>query len=209
MHPLNRYKPIADAVAALFHPSVEVVIHDIATDSVYYIANPISGRKPGDISLLGLESQDPNLEQTVMGPYEKAGEKGQRVRAVTAVLKDNKGTFIGLICINLDYSSYEPALELLENLIRPPQTKKHPRILFQNDWRDQIKLEIRAFLEKNRKTLESLTPDSRKALMAGLDEKGLFFAKKSIDQVATIIGVSRATAYKDLKTVRETTTVLK
>ncbi len=201
-HPLTRYIPIADAVAKLFHPSVEVIIHEIATDVVFYIANPVSGRKPGDISLLGMESDELGTRELIIGPYEKAGEKGQRLRSITTTLQDDDGTAIGLICMNLDYSGYEPALDLLERLIRPPQTEKHPEFLFQSDWRDQIKLEVRAFMVANNLALENLSPASRKDLVAHIDSKGLFYAKKSVEQFAGHIGVSRATAYKDLSAIR-------
>lgn len=202
-HHLDRFKPVADAVALLFHPSVEVVIHEIETDTVFHIANPVSDRKPGDISLLELESHDLDKNEMVIGPYENAGKKGQRVRSVTAVLNNENNKAIGLMCINLDYSAYEPALDLLENLIRPPKAQQHPEVLFQNDWRDQIKIEIRAFLETNGISLEKLTPKARKKMMATLDEKGLFFAKKSIEQIAAILGISRATAYNDLNAARK------
>ena len=66
--PLLRYTSIADAVARLFHPSVEVAIHDICTDTVFYIANPISGRKVGDASLLGMGSKDLDDHDTTIGP---------------------------------------------------------------------------------------------------------------------------------------------
>ncbi len=110
---------------------------------------------------------------------------------------------MGLMCINLDYSVYEPALELLENLIRPQKSYEHPQILFQNDWRDQIKLEIRSFLETQKIALPGLTPGLRKQMMAQLDDKGLFYAKKSIEQVAGMLNISRATAYNDLNAVRK------
>ncbi len=203
-HPLLRYTSIADAITKLFHPAVEVVIHEINTDTVFYIANPISGRKPGDVSLLGMGSHDLEGQGTIIGPYEKAGEKGQRLRSITAVLHDGKGVAIGLLCVNLDYSVYEPALDLLESLIRPPQTEKHPEFLFQNDWRDQIKLEVRSFCTKNSLSLKKLPAADRKNLIAHLDEKGLFYAKKSIEQLAALLGVSRATAYKDLNIIRNT-----
>ncbi len=201
-HSLSRYIPIADALARLFHPNIEVVVHDILSDCVFYIAGSFSGRKPGDISLLKLNDQSVLENETVIGPYEKAGEKGQRIRSVTSVLRDDDGIELGLMCINLDYSMYEPVLDLLEGLIRPVQTQAHPELLFQNDWRDQIKLEIRSYLLKNSLTLETLTPESRKKMMAHLDAKGLFYAKKSIEQIAGILGVSRATAYNSLKAVR-------
>lgn len=202
-HPLNRYIPVADAIAQLFRPVAEVVIHDIAGDAVFYIANPVSGRQPGDRSLLKLAGRDLDNEGPVIGPYEKAGDKGQRIRAITAVLRDEGDDAVGLLCINLDYSAHEHALDLLESLIRPPQESDHPEILFRNDWRDQIKLEIRAFLSDSGGTPDRLTPDIRKQLMARLEGKGLFYAKKSVEQVAAILGVSRATAYNDLNAVRK------
>lgn len=200
---LYRYTPLADAVAQLFHPNAEVVIHEISTDRVYHVANPFSGRKTGDVSLLKLSTEDLEREADIIGPYEKAGEKGQTIRSVTAVLRDDSGRAQGLMCINLDYSGYEPALDLLEALIRPRQRQPHPEILFRNDWRDQIKLEIRDFLNENQLALTSLNLSNRRQLMSRLDEKGLFYAKKSIEQVATILGVSRATAYSDLQAIRK------
>ncbi len=202
-HPLSGFTSIAVAVAKLFHPSVEVVVHDIRTDRVFYIANPTSGRKVGDASLLGIDNKDLSDRDAVIGPYEKAGEKGQRVRSITSVLRDDRGDVIGLLCINLDYSSYEPVLDLLETLIRPVQTEKHPEFLFQNDWRDLLKIEVRSFITQKNLVLEKLQPAERKDLISHLDEKRLFYAKKSVEQLATILGVSRATAYKDLKSVRK------
>ena len=202
-HPLSSFIPIAAAVAKLFHPSVEVVIHDVRADTVFYIANPTSDRKVGDVSLLGVGSKDLDDRDAVIGPYEKAGEKGQRVRSITSVLRDDRGDIIGLLCINLDYSSYEPALDLLESLIRPVQTEKHPEFLFQNDWRDLLKIEVRSFITQKNLLLEKLQPSDRKNLISHLDGKRLFYAKKSVEQLATILGVSRATAYKDLRSVRK------
>lgn len=202
-HPLHPHIAVADAVARLFHPHVEVVIHDVAAGTIFHIANPVSGRRPGDNSRLDLDDGALDGRAAVIGPYENANKTGQRVRSITAVLNDDGGRSIGLMCINLDLSVYEPALDLLESLIRPPKTQQPPELLFQNDWRAQIKLEIGAFLDTHGIALEKLTPDIRKTMMAALDEKGLFFAKRSIEQIAGILGISRATAYNDLKAARK------
>lgn len=200
---LSRFIPVAEAVATLFHPSAEVVIHELARDRIFHVANPFSRRKPGDVSLLKLNAQDLAGEDDIIGPYEKAGEKGQAIRSVTAVLRDDRGKALGLMCINLDYSAYEPALDLLEALIRPGQTAPHPELLFRNDWRDQIKLEVRAFLNQNGLRLDTLDAGQRRQIMGRLEKKGLFYAKKSVEQVARLLGVSRATAYNDLQAVRK------
>jgi len=205
---LSKYIPVADAVARLFHPNAEVVLHELSTDRVYHVTNPFSGRKAGDASLLKLSTEDLKREADIIGPYEKAGDKGQTIRSITAVLRDGNGQAQGLMCINLDYSGYEPALDLLEALIRPRTHQPHPEILFRNDWRDQIKLEIRDFLNENQLSLTRLNKAERRQLMSRLDDKGLFYAKKSIEQVAAILGVSRATSYNDLQAIRKSTDII-
>ena len=198
----SKYISIADAIAKILHPFAEVAIHDLEKDQLAYIANPFSGRKPGDPSLLDLRSDELNGVNKVIGPYEKAGEKGQQIRSVTAVLKDTKNRSTGLLCINLDFSTLEPALELLDSLLRPTDMASPPEILFRNDWRDLIKIEIRSFLMARDLTIDTLTTESRKELIKHLEQKRLFYARKSIEQIAGILKISRSTAYKYLNSVR-------
>ena len=48
MDSLHRYRPICDAIAALFQPYVEVVLHELATDKAVYIAGNFSKRVLGE-----------------------------------------------------------------------------------------------------------------------------------------------------------------
>lgn len=203
---LAKYVPIADAVARIFQPHVEVVLHDIETDKIAYIANPYSGRKEGDLSLLSLfdnTSCDFPYGADVEGPYENAGNKGQRIRSISAALKDDQGNVIGMMCTNLDFSALEAGLDILENFIRPIDAKAPPKILFQNDWRDNIRLEIRMYLTENNLSFDNIDAGHRKSLIKRLEEKGLFYARKSVEQLAGLLNISRATAYKDLKQIRK------
>jgi len=200
---LSRYIPVADAIVALFNPHAEVVIHDIGDDSIYYIVNPYSGREVGDPSNLETDALDFNLDERVIGPYEKTGAKGQHIRSVTAVLRDDKGTPSGIMCINLDFSILESAMSVLDRFLCPPDIDSRPEILFRNEWRELILLEIRSYLKEQKQTLENLDVKGRKALLEHLDEKGLFYARKSVEQVAVHLRMSRATIYKDLKEIRK------
>ncbi len=207
MTDLACYIPVADAIAQLLAPHAEVVIHDIETDTVYHVANCFSNRAVGDPSLLKLKSSDLDREEPVIGPYEKTGEKGQAIRSVTAVLSGAMGKPAGLMCINLDYSRAAAALDILDKLIRPPQLQSHPEILFRNEWQDRIKQEIQVFLKKHHMDITAATsPEIRRRIMAHLESRGLFYARKSIEQTAAILGVSRATAYNDLQTIRKNQT---
>ena len=174
---LSKYKPIADAIAMLLHPYAEVVIHDITKDIIVYIANPYSKRKVGDSSYLGLVGgeSDFGLEKNVLGPYEKAGEDGQRVRSITAVLRNDEAQPIGILCINLDFSpletAFESAFEVLNGLIRPAGIEARPEIIFHEEWRELIKLEIRAFRLEKGLTQDSMNAGERRELLRRLDKR--------------------------------------
>lgn len=202
-HRLSQFTPIADAIVKLFHPHAEVVLHDLIDDTIAYIANPFSGRAVGDVSYLGIGPKEPSLKKDVLGPYEKADFKGQPIRSITAVLRSEDGNPIGILCINLDFSVLESALEILDKFVRSPDIDAIPEALFRKDWRNLIKLEIRSYLLETDKTLDMLDIKGRMALLKRLDEKGLFYARKSVQQVAHALGISRATVYKNLKEIRK------
>jgi len=206
---LLKYKPIADAIAMLLHPYAEVVIHDIVKDIIVHIANPYSKRKVGDLSYLSLDGNqsDFGLEKSVLGPYEKEGDNGQRIRSITAVLRNDEALPLGILCINLDFSTletaFESALDVLNGLIRPAEVDARPEIIFREEWREQIKLEIRAFRLEKGLIRDSMNAKMRRELMRRLDQKRLFYARKSVELVAGYLMISRATAYKDLNEVRK------
>ena len=206
---LSSYTPVADAIAKLMHPYAEVVIHDIEKDIIVHIANPYSKREVGDTSYLGLGSDESDfgLEKNVLGPYEKTGDDGQRIRSITAVLRNEAAKPIGILCINLDFSTletvFDSALEVLNGLIRPPGSQARPEVIFREEWQEQIKLEIRAFRREKGRTQESISTRERRELMRRIDQKRLFYARKSVEQVASLLKISRATAYKDLNQIRK------
>lgn len=202
-HPLEKFRPVADAIPLLFGSHTEVVIHDMATDSIFHVASPISDRSPGDDSYLRLPPDADPFTTDVIGPYEKAGELGHQVSSITAVLRDEHNSPIGLLCINIDNSQHLAALATLRELVAPPNVTKKPEVLFRNDWQSQIKEEINTFLAAEQLTTTTLTPPARRKLVAILEGKGLFYAKKAIVQLTSLLGVSRATLYKDLAEIRK------
>ncbi len=206
---LSKYNPIADAIAMLLHPYAEVVIHDIEKNIIVHVSNPYSKRRMGDSSYLSLDSDqsDFGLEKNVLGPYEKEGEDGQRIRSITAVLRNNEAQPIGILCINLDFSpletAFDSAFEVLNGLIRPAEIESRPEVLFREEWRELIKMEIRTFRLEKGLTQDSMNAKERRELMRRLDQKRLFYARKSVEQVASCLMISRATAYKDLNEIRK------
>jgi predicted transcriptional regulator YheO len=64
-------------------------------------------------------------------------------------------------------------------------------------------LEIRAFRLEKGLTQDSMNAKDRRELLRRLDQKRLFYARKSVEQVAGYLMISRATAYKDLNEIRK------
>ncbi len=107
---LQAYISIADALARLFAPHVEVVLHDLVNDRIHHIANCFSKRKVGDASLT--DTQDVDLSASVIGPYAKTNWDGRRLKAISTVLKDANGSPVGLICINHDIEAFRKHLNI-------------------------------------------------------------------------------------------------
>ncbi|MET1028073.1 MAG: helix-turn-helix domain-containing protein, partial [Dongiaceae bacterium] len=146
----------------------------------------------GSPSYLG---HDPNLlaEKDTYGPYEKANPDGGRVKSVSAVLRDGKGQRAGFLCINLDVSKFDAAINLLSAFAAPLEARPDP--LFHHDWRERINLAIRDFLIQDGKALSALDRSDRIALLARLDDQGLFQTRNAVPFVAQALDVSRATVY--------------
>ncbi len=199
---LAAYVPIAEALAILFGPHVEVVLHDLRTGKIDYLANVWSGRKVGDESLVDLETSDFSGGVGVLGPYEKAGPGGERLRSITAVLRDDSGAPIGLLCVNLDLSGLDAATKVIADLFPYNTRVPRPEMLFRKDWREQVNLVIREFLLIRRKTIKRLDKAEREELIAEIGSRGLLEMRHSSQYVAAQLGISRATLYNALGSSR-------
>ncbi len=78
-----------------------------------------------------------------------------------------------------------------------------PDSLFRHDWREQINLAIRDFLQQHGTSLQALDRNDRVALIGALDGKGLFEARNAAPLIAQALGISRASVYGLLAAARE------
>ena len=100
------------------------------------------------------------------------------------------------------------AFEALNGLILPPNIEARPEVIFREEWQGRIKLEIREFRREKGRIQEPLNTKERRELMRRIDQKRLFYARKSVEQVASLLKISRATAYKDLNQIRKSSNKL-
>ncbi|MCP1292795.1 PAS domain-containing protein [Chromobacterium sp. S0633] len=198
---LSRYHSIADAIATLFYPYAEVVLHDLATQSVAYIANNFSKRELGDDS--GLDELENTPDATVIGPYEKLNWDGRKLRSISVVLRDDAGAALGMMCVNLDISVFEGARAALDLFLSGSKLVAQPALLFEDDWQERINRFIHGWLQQRQLSLSILNREHKRELVEALLHEGAFRGKNAANYVANVLGMGRATVFKHLKELKE------
>lgn len=203
--PLSSYVPICNAIAALFHPHVEVVLHDLATRKIFYIANSFSKRRAGDSSLNDVQA-DFAGKDAVIGPYPKTKWDGRRLKSITAVIRGRARKPAGLLCINHDIDVLTAAVDQLRHMIELPLESVPTKPLLSQDWREHVNTVIGEFLTARKATLAGLKSSDLDELMGELDARGVFDIRRAVPYVVEVLQLSRATIYNRLAAIRKRTT---
>ena len=179
----------AVAITTLFHPHVEVVLHDVARDRVVAIWNAFSARRPGAESLL-----DPALladvpPGQVLGPYEQVDRHGRRLSSVSGRVDEGRL----LLCLNFDRSALDSAALVLAAFAGPRVGQ--PEALFHRDWRAHLNRMIDDWCQERDVARTALQRGDRLDLVADLDERGVFDTRNAAAHVGSVLDVSRATVY--------------
>lgn len=198
---LELLQSVADGIAALFFPNVEVVIHDLSTNKVVYLANNLSKRKPGDDA--GLDDFDINSGAPVTGPYEKLNWDGKKMRSVSIPARDEQGNPSYLLCINLSTSIFEDARNALDMFLSVTRLQPQPQQLFKDDWQEKINTFLHEWIRLQNTSLSSLSREQKKRLVIDLYNEGAFKAKSAADYIANVLSLGRATVYKYLKELKK------
>jgi predicted transcriptional regulator YheO len=197
---VDMWSAVCRAVALLLGPYAEVVLHDAEQDRVLAIWNPMTPRRAGDPSLLGeLDQLEPSADD-VYGPYEKLLADGRRLSSVSAVLRDPDGRPSAVVCVNLDRTPLEQAAAVLAGFAAP--TAPQPQALFEQDWPDRVHQIIGSFVRSRGRPVERLGREDRLAVLAELDQAGVFAVRRAVPVVASALRTSRSTVYSLLAELR-------
>ncbi|GAB2680859.1 helix-turn-helix transcriptional regulator [Kribbella swartbergensis] len=193
--------PIGDALARLLAPHAEVVLHDPASDQVAAIWNPLSGRAPGDPSLLGELDELSTTGPDVYGPYPKVLPDGRRLSSISAVIRDDDGTPAYVFCVNVDRTAFEEASRLLAAFAAP--VTGQPRALFEHDWSETLNEIVAAYVRERGVAVERLSRPDRVELVGRLDAAGVLSQRRSVPAVARALRISRSALYQLLAQTRK------
>jgi predicted transcriptional regulator YheO len=202
---LNRTRGFADGIATLLFPYVEVVVHDLSTQRIAYIANNLSRRRVGDDS--ALDNAEFQAGESVIGPYEKRNWDGAVMRAVSIVVRDPGNSPIGVVCINLNIGVFEQVRAALDLFVSGARLTPQPEAIFQDDWQERINTYVHGWLAEHQAALAALTRQQKKTLVEDLYRTGAFKGRSSADYVAGVLKMGRATVFKHIKAVKSVTNV--
>lgn len=192
---IDGLKWLSEGVFKLFHPFIEVVIHDLREDKIAHLAGTRSPRKKGDPSFLS--QADRSLPPGVYGPYSKISAEGKAMKSVSIVFpSDNTERY--MLCINYDISEFQNIQTLMSSLTNLTGLKPLEKV-FEENWQDKVHSFINEILIKKGVTLNQLSRDEKKELVFLLRKKGAFKQKNAATYIAQILKVSRASIYGYLK----------
>jgi predicted transcriptional regulator YheO len=197
---LDQLQHIADGLAQTFAPFCEVVVHDLRDPghSVLAIHNNLSGRAASDPATeLGLARiADSNYPQVVAN-YANQFADGRPAKSTSIGIKDAQGTYIASLCLNVDLSLFRSVKNALEQFNATDASPVQESIDPANA--ETIRRRIDQFAAGLAASPQRLRAGDRRALMRDLKASGCLDLRRGMDIAATHLGVSRATAYNDIK----------
>ncbi|MEU1181478.1 PAS domain-containing protein [Streptomyces sp. NPDC005820] len=202
--------PVVDGIAATFGPVCEVVLHDYRRPekSVVAVAGSVTGRTVGGaMSEIGLRVLARGDEARDELNYLTRTGAGGLVKSSTMVLRDSTGAVFGALCVNVDVTEVDRVQGLLAALAgTAAEPSRAPVTTFGDDIDSVVDALLDDHLRRQDQTWPGLDRSRRLALFRGLDARGVFAVRGAVEQVATRLGISRASAYNYLAQARATTT---
>ncbi|MFC8103623.1 transcriptional regulator [Streptomyces sp. NPDC057363] len=205
---LAALRPVVDGIAATFGPVCEVVLHDYRRPerSVVAVAGSVTGRTVGGaMSEIGMRVLARGDEARDELNYVTRTGDGTLLKSSTMVLRDSTGAVFGALCVNLDVTAVDRAQALLGALAGAAGAPADPPA---TTFGDDIDAVVDAILDAHPlrdRSWAALDRAQRLALFRDLDGRGVFAVRRSVEQVAARLGISRASAYNYLSRARAAT----
>ncbi len=197
----KQYEPLIKAVVELFHPFVEAAVHDLEQGKLVAIYHNISQRQIGEPSPLKDLKVDIQDFPPYFAPYYKQNWDGRPLKCTSITLRNENGVPVGLICINVDVSSFQEGHRLLEAFLKTKIEAENPIEIFGKQCETQAAIFIQEYLEEKHLSLHHINRDQKKELVQYLYRKGIFNFKNAAPFIAEKINTSRATVYNYIKQI--------
>ena len=201
--------PIVRGLAEMFGPDCEVVLHDVRRlpHSIVAIENgDVTGRTVGDVPTDRMLRSLRNLEETQDVRLYVTSHDGKILKSLAVTLRDEDGAPYGLLGLNHDISEVVQAQRTLANFTSVGRlgSEAGPEAgeIFAGDIRDVVSGMVTKILGEMGKTPAAMTREEKMEVVKRLEERGAFLVKRSAEQVAEALDLSRYTIFAYLKEIR-------
>ena len=186
-----------------------MVLHDLSRlpHSIVAIEHgEVTGRTEGDVPtdrmLRSLRGAGDAADVRIY----MSSREGKILKSMAVTLRDEDGAAYGLLGVNYDLSDVVCAQRALANLLaadRPGEgTAPEPGEIYADDIRDVVAGMVTRILGEMGKTPAAMTREEKMEVVKRLEERGAFLVKRSAEQIATALDLSRYTIFAYLKEIR-------
>ena len=200
----------------------EVILHIIEDGESHIGAienNHISGRtldSPLTGFALELMKKSKDMDTNFVTNYKARNKVGKEINGSTFLIKDEKGTLEGMLCINIDNSAYkklsDEILQLANLSTSSPFSPDLPDDSFASISEGEdgmVEILSNSIQEIIYETIDpkiidgkyTLSTEAKIEMVEKLEKKGIFQLKGAVNQVAEVLNVSEPTIYRYLKMV--------
>lgn len=226
---LNRFTSLVDFLGKALGPDYEVTLHDLESRSIVAIANGrVSGRTVGapltETATELLEQKEYERRDYILN-YAGLLASGKTIRSSSLFIKNDAGAPVALLCINFDDSRFHALSDTLLKMVHPdqffyqhytdasplavvpsspaPPTLEPPQ---EENFHNDVAGMMEELFQKAAQTvgvpLDRLTQDERTALIAQLNDLGIFRFKGAVQYAAEQLACSQASIYRYLSKVK-------
>ncbi|MCB0330287.1 MAG: PAS domain-containing protein [Bdellovibrionales bacterium] len=201
---LDRYKEVGKVVAQMFHPLLEVIVHDyrIPQNSVVAAFNAhITGREIGDpITSLGKErlAGEGSVPDTIVN-YENETPDGRPLKSSSIAIRNDSGEYVGSLCFNFSTDILLDISHLIQSLVSTSEELPKPERFTVNTPREEIQNTIRSYIIDNAMQSKSLSGGDKQQIVEHLRNRGLFNQRGAVTLVAQELNLSRPSVYRYLQ----------
>ena len=201
--------PVVRGLAELLGPDCEVVLHDVARmpNSIVAIENgSVTGRTIGDVPTDLMLRSLRHVDDTQDVRLYVTSRDGKILKSLAVTLRDETGQAFGVLGLNVDVSELVQAQRTLANLttVRRVGGDAAPERdeIFAGDIRDVVSGMVTKILNEMGKTPVSMTREEKMGVVRRLEDRGAFLVKRSAEQIAEALDLSRHTILSYLKEIR-------
>ncbi|MFI1887102.1 transcriptional regulator [Streptomyces jumonjinensis] len=199
---LREAEKIAVAVGRMLGGLCEVVLHDLRdpAHAIRAIENNLSGRSVGEPATeLGLARiQDPEYPEVVQN-YPGRLPDGRPVKSTSIGIRNSDGVYVAALCLNLDTGPLAAVAAGIDRLIRTDEQERPLAETLRARTVDGLRAAAEEFAADHARSPRELGSTERGELVRALESQGYLQVKHSVQTLARILGVSRATVYNDLR----------